>query len=248
MSLFDKRIHPILLYGSAIWSIPSSHTHINMTLENIPEKNTKEHISNCLNPLGLEKVNLISIRVYKAKNIITIKLNNVITKSRILLTMKKTPVTYHMMDHETQNSSVATVHANYCKFTLGISKYESTTQTLGELGRFPLQNKATCLALSYWIRLEKGTDSLILNRAFNECTKGNLKWYNDIYYVLQSNGLQNVRENKLTYSPQYVKKLVLQRLNDQFCQKYNNYVTNNKTNKTEIINACNKDKTYDMIK
>ncbi len=65
---------------------------------------------------------------------------------------------------------------------------------------------------------------------------------------MQSNGLQNVWENKLTYSSQYVKKLVLQRLNDQFCQKYKDYVINNKTNKTEIINACNKDKTYDMSK
>ncbi len=45
-----------------------------------------------------------------------------------------------------------------------------------------------------------------------------------------------------------LKSLVLQRLNDQFCQKYNNYITNSKTNKTEIINACNKDKTYDMSK
>ncbi len=51
------------------------------------------------------------------------------------------------MDHETQNSFVETVHTNYCKFILGISKYESTTLTLGELGRFPLQNEATCLAL-----------------------------------------------------------------------------------------------------
>ncbi len=83
----------------------------------------------------------------------------------------KTPVTYHIVDHETQNSSVEIVHTNYCKFTLGISKYESTTLTLGELGRFPLQNKATSLALSYWIRLEQGTHSLILNRAFNECKK-----------------------------------------------------------------------------
>ncbi len=90
MSLFDKRIQPILLYGSPIWSIPSSHTHIKMTLENIPDKNTKEHISNCLNPLSLDKVNLISIRVNKAKNMITIKLDNVITKSRILNDYKKT--------------------------------------------------------------------------------------------------------------------------------------------------------------
>ncbi len=90
------------------------------------------------------------------------------------------------MNHETQNSYVETVHINYCKFTLGISKYESTTLTLGELDRFLLQNKATCLALLYWIRLEQGTDSLILNRAFNECIKANHKWYNNIYYLLQS--------------------------------------------------------------
>ncbi len=56
---------------------------------------------------------------------------------------KKVSVTYHVMNHEIQNSSVETVHTNYCKFTLEISKYESTTLTLGELGRFPLQNKAT---------------------------------------------------------------------------------------------------------
>ncbi len=176
MLLFDKRIQPILLYGLPIWSIPSSHTHINMTLENISEKNTKEHISNCLKPLGFDKVNLISIRVYKAKNMITIKLDNVITKLRILYNykknfLKKTPVTYHIMDHEIQSSSVETVHTHYCKFMLGISKYESTKLTLGELGRFPHQNKATCPALSYWIRLEQGTYSVILNRVLMNVKK-----------------------------------------------------------------------------
>ena len=35
MTLFDKQIAPILLYGSSIWSIPSSHNLI--YLDNLPE-------------------------------------------------------------------------------------------------------------------------------------------------------------------------------------------------------------------
>ena len=47
MSLFDKQIVPILLYGSAIWSIPKEHNLL--YLEQIPEnENTRKIVSETL--------------------------------------------------------------------------------------------------------------------------------------------------------------------------------------------------------
>jgi hypothetical protein len=120
---------------------------------------------------------------------------------------------------------------------------------LGELGRFPIQNKAISLAVSYWSRLEHGTDNLILNKAYTECKTNNHKWYNDIYYLLQSNGLQNILDNTLKYSPKLTKKIVNQRLNDQHIQKYDCYIKENNSNrKSEILHKCAQDTRYDIHK
>ena len=108
----------------------------------------------------------------------------------------------------------------------GYSKYESMTLTLGELGRLPIHNKAISISLSYWTRLEQGTESLILSKAFNECKTQNHKWYNDIQYLLKSNGLQNILDKNIH---PICKSLVYQRLNDLYCQKYTS-ITENKTN------------------
>ncbi len=44
------------------------------------------------------------------------------------------------------------VHTKFCKFMLEVSKYESTTLVLGELGRYPLQNKV--IRQTFYIGLE----------------------------------------------------------------------------------------------
>ena len=51
MSLFDKQIAPILLYGSSIWGTPSSHNLI--YLDNLPEVgNTRTTASKTLHEKG----------------------------------------------------------------------------------------------------------------------------------------------------------------------------------------------------
>ncbi len=50
----------------------------------IQDNKTIDHISDCLKTLGIDKVNVISIRAYTDKNMVTIKLDNIITRSRIL--------------------------------------------------------------------------------------------------------------------------------------------------------------------
>ncbi len=43
---------------------------------------------------------------------------------------------------------------SFCKYAHGISKYTSSTLTLGDLGKFTLSHKASVLALAYWLRME----------------------------------------------------------------------------------------------
>jgi hypothetical protein len=108
MSLFDKSIQPILLYGSPIWSVPSSHTHVKITMDNIPCKKTKQFISNALEPLSVYNENIILVRSYKSKHFVTIKLDNVVTKSKLLQNYNKTPVTFTISDHVTRSTSFET--------------------------------------------------------------------------------------------------------------------------------------------
>ncbi len=58
-------------------------------------------------------------------------------------------------------------HNICCKYTLGISKYTSGTLTLGEIGKFVFSHKASVLAIAYWLRMEQGTENVLLNKEFN---------------------------------------------------------------------------------
>ncbi len=61
-------------------------------------------------------------------------------------------------DENISGCEIDQTYNNFCKYALGISKYISSTLTLGELGKFPLSHKASVLALAYWLRMEQGTE------------------------------------------------------------------------------------------
>ena len=85
-----------------------------------------------------------------------------------------------------------TFYSSSCKFALGISKYSSTTFTLGELGRFPIESKVILLNIFYWLRLEHGSMNPVLNEAFSTMKSENHQWLKDIQYLLCKIGSKNI--------------------------------------------------------
>ena len=72
-----------------------------------------------------------------------------------------------------------------------MSKFSSNHACRAEHGRFPICFKMWKLCLQYWLRLENGTDNIILNQAYQCNKEENHYWYQSIKYLLCINGLGN---------------------------------------------------------
>ncbi len=79
-----------------------------------------------------------------------------------------------------------------CKFALGVSKYSSTTLALGELGRFPIEYKVLRQCVSFWHRMEVGTDNKLLQKAYSEGKTNELPWIKQLSIFLHNNGIGTI--------------------------------------------------------
>ena len=248
LSIFDKKIAPILLYGCPIWGIRPRKEQISIKLQTITG-NAKEGIMECFKTIGstIKSDDFQVIRVYRDKGEAIVKINKMTCKIELLAKYQKRPVTFIIQEHViADKNDIEKTHTNFCKFTLGISKYESNTLVLGELGRYPIEFKAIRQCLLYWLRLEQSTDNVLLNKAFNDCKNLNHDWINNIYNFLCSNGLRHIWENIKQLDKNYVKHKIIQRLNDQYLQKYNDYVKQSNTDKSFVIEKCVENEMYNM--
>ena len=80
------------------------------------------------------------------------------------------------------------------------------------LGRYPIQIRRTVLAVLYWLRLEKGTENTLLNKAFNTIKQENHPWLQNIQYSLWQVGLGNIWFNPKTCKKNSLKLLLTTRL------------------------------------
>ncbi len=98
----------------------------------------------------MENVNIVLCRDCKTRNDVLIKLENVFVEMDILCNYMGHPSTFTISyDENISGCEIDQTYNNFCKYALGISKYISSTLTLGELGKFPLSHKASVLALAY---------------------------------------------------------------------------------------------------
>ena len=72
----------------------------------------------------------------------------------------------------------------------------------------------TVLAVLYWLRLEKGTENTLLNKAFNTMKQENHPWLQNIQYSLWQVGLGNIWFNPKTCKKNSLKLLLTTRLKD----------------------------------
>ena len=198
MTLFDKQISPILLYGCPLWAISDQYcaVKISMDVNDIPA-NKMSFIKDLFVSLNvnLSSSEIISIRTNQ-KGDIFVRLKDITCRGQLLSKFSLAPMTFHIEEY-CPNKSVAfeKPHTNFVKFSLGVSKFESNTLTLGELGRFPVELKAIRQSILYWLRLEQGTENPLLNLAFRDSKFLNMNWLTNIQQLLSSNGLGNVWEN-----------------------------------------------------
>ena len=64
-----------------------------------------------------------------------------------------------------RQQSYELLYTKYCKFMLGVPKNESTTLVLGQIGRYPVPQKAIRHTILLWHRMEMGTDNILLQKA-----------------------------------------------------------------------------------
>ena len=82
-------------------------------------------------------------------------------------------------DHQVNNnkSSYETIHSKFCKYTVNIPRHARTSGIFRELDRYPIAIKARVSNITYWHRLEMGTENSILQNAFDECKNNNYMFY-----------------------------------------------------------------------
>ncbi len=178
-------------------------------------------------------------RYRKSNNDVLVKLDNIFTKIKIMGYYNKHPSTYNITDCEDKKNDIDIAHGKYCKYSLGVSKYTSTTLALGELGIFPISHKAISLGIGYWLRMEQGSENPLLNQAYSEMKSNDHQWVQNVYSLLSKIGLGNIWHNSSKYSLARVKKTVRSRLNDIYTQNYFQYVHQKEnTEKCHITKLC----------
>ena len=132
LSLFDKQIAPILLYGCATWALPTNTKQV--IIQNIPESQTlRPYVDDLCSNLINRHANINSARrigkssnnkprevsvyfeAYKDATDFTHSLNNDINNSYNATKQKDT-----LMDDLIEN-----FHCRYLKYILGVNKYAS---------------------------------------------------------------------------------------------------------------------------
>ncbi len=116
-------------------------------------------------------------------------------------------------DENISDCEIDQTYHSFCKYGIGISKYTCSTLTLEELGKFPLSHKDSVIALACWLRMEQGTEDLLLNKAFNSMKRENHPWLQNVYCFLCKIGLKEGWRNHQVWSKRGLKLFVTQRLN-----------------------------------
>ena len=191
LSLFDKYLSPILLYGCSIWGIPKSFKLIYLIEQ--PENNdtrktvTRALTASCGYNIGFSSAKRVGKRCATKSRPILINLN-CIQDAEIIL---RHSGPYQFLPYEDRAlPNIDAFHLNFCKKSLNISKYASNSAVLGELGRYPLTITCWSQVVKYWLRLVNGTKNVLLNSAFQMASHENHTWVQAIYFMLNRNGFK----------------------------------------------------------
>ena len=229
INLFDKQIVPILLYGSSVWSVPQTQNLF--YLEEQPEnQNTRTIVAGMsLSTFNRNVPFEYARRVGRRPEIdasprkILVKLKLYSDKQELFRLVNDSLFT--ISNFVEKESIIEKVHNDFCKKALNISKYASNMAVQAELGRYPIINSAKSFAVKYWLRLKSGTENIVLNEVFKECTQHEHEWVQGIQSIMCENGFGNVWINPSSVNKDTFHKYFRKRLNDQHVQNWNTKLT-----------------------
>ena len=107
----------------------------------------------------------------------------------------------------------------YCKRSLNVYTHASNSAVMGELSRYPLSYNTWVAIIKYWMRLNNGTENMILNAAFQLAYNENHRWVQAVYHVLNHNGFKEVWLNPPPPESNF-HVIIKQRLRDQYMQHW----------------------------
>ena len=126
MSIFDKQIAPILLYGCPLWGVTESSYHVKIKLSDVTIRNTRRTVKDIFQQIGadIKDRDIVLTRLYREKQEICVRLRNVSNRNEIMRKYNLSPLTVMITNYSPrQTSTYEKVHTNFSKFALGISKY-----------------------------------------------------------------------------------------------------------------------------
>ena len=153
LSLFDKQITPILLYGCPVWSLPDSQNLIYFV--NQPEcTNIRNLVSEAIfdklgRHISFAYARRVGRKIPNTNSCILIRLKDYDDNVK-LLTCTNSPYNFDNFVVNYDNS-IEKVHTSFMKRTLNISKYAGNKILYGELARFPLLHNTWALGVKYWL-------------------------------------------------------------------------------------------------
>ena len=188
MSLFDKQIAPILMYGAPVWGISNSTNYV--YANNFQETDNIHRITNNIPVIWAKRVGKRTADLHRK---ILINFDTYENKMAFLYGRNNFDnIEFSDYDNDYDDYKYESVHTKYCKFALNVSKWSSNYACRAELGRFPLVCKVSTLCIKYWLRAERGTPNFILNKAFNVVKSEKHPFIQGIHRMLTTNGFNNV--------------------------------------------------------
>ena len=130
---------------------------------------------------------------------------------------------------------ISKLQLRFLKLTLGVKVTTPTCMVLGEVGRYPIEIEAKCRMLGFWYGLCSTSHSespKISNLMFQLCSKlyyasdYKLPWLMKVHSLLDSLGLSYIWSNQI-HTIESFKRIVKQRLMDQFIQEWQSRVAEN---------------------
>lgn len=227
--LFDKQILPILNYGCSIWSMPRNTSML--YLDNIGDINTctKTYVTSLIKAICPDKTIPVEMakRLGKTDSLnrpVLVKFRKLLDKEVFMRALARNS-TYNYIkcrnaDQSYSNYEIEKVHTKFCKQTLNLRKNCSNLAVLAELGRYPVIYKNWALSIKYWLRLEKGSENLILNSAYKLAKSEQHEFCQSIQALLSQHGFGYVWHNP-TLTSKTFHVTFRNRLQDEFEQNWN---------------------------
>ncbi len=244
-TLFDKQISPILLYGSALWILPEVNRYAKIAIHDVMNWFAYKQVENLFQEIMGREIPFEKtyIPINREEKHLYIKFSHWLDKEELIratnvnansgLTVSDHNVPMHIFN------SIDKVQGKFLKFSLGVSKFASTSAVLRELGQFPVTLKGVRLALMYYYRLRAVISPQthpILSAAFSCMQESNNPWLENVEFYFAKLGLSNIFMNISNLHKTYVNSKLIQRLHDSYAQENNSHLADSEHLQT--FNSC----------